>query len=223
MTIGTSLGAFYPDKMSFLTAPYKGGDNNVIDPDTTPDLSGTDNIDIKKPNNPPVEVEVGKKDEMPFPNNTDVSTNFVNRFGNLPPSGILNDIKPQSPDKPLIRKIADVRGIDKSPMLPDVYGGGGNLRIPESIKSAALKIDGELFEGENHGYALGKWMDKNPGKDISKNWEDGFTTTNGRFVSREEAFDLAKQSNQIKPEVLPSLTHESTQLLSEDMDLSGQM
>lgn len=214
MTIGTSLGAFYPDKMSFLTSPYK--DNNVIDPDTTPDLSGSDSIDREKPNDPPVEVQVGKKDEMPFPDNTNPDANFVNRFGNLPPSGILNDLKKPTGDTvPLVRKINMSMG--------DRYVNKSNIQelpFEETVSKAALQYKGELFEGKNHGFALGDIMDKHPDidlKDWQKDIKEGFTTSHGRFISREEAFDMARDKGQIDPKVLPALTADSKMLLSEDL------
>lgn len=48
-------------------------------------------------------TEVNKQ-QMPFPDNRNPDMDFNNRFGNLPPSGILNDLKPP-PEKPLQRKL----------------------------------------------------------------------------------------------------------------------
>lgn len=44
---------------------------------------------------------------MPFPDNRDTSTDFDSRFPKDMKSGILNDIKPQDPNPPLIRRISD--------------------------------------------------------------------------------------------------------------------
>lgn len=49
------------------------------------------------------------KNQMPFPDNKDPRSDFDNRYPKeLPPSGILNDLKPQNPDRPLIRRIANI-------------------------------------------------------------------------------------------------------------------
>jgi len=43
---------------------------------------------------------------MPFPDNKDHRTDFVNRFpAYLPPAGIMNDLRPQVPEVPLQRKL----------------------------------------------------------------------------------------------------------------------
>lgn len=103
MAIGTSLGAFFPDKMSFLTAPYQ-----EMDPGIQPKSDLDTNDDNELPGNPgKTNVQEISKKEMPFPDNHDDSTDFVNRFPKDMKSGILNDIKPQDPDRPLLRRIND--------------------------------------------------------------------------------------------------------------------
>jgi hypothetical protein len=90
---------------------------------------------------------------------------------------------------------------------------------PESVKSAALQYKGETIEGVNHGDALNTIMSRQggiPESDFAK-IKEGFTTTKGRFVSREEAFDIAKERDQIDQKTLDSLTAESKMLLSEDL------
>lgn len=87
---------------------------------------------------------------------------------------------------------------------------------PEKVKSAALIHNGETYEDVNHGFALGRILDKYPDANM-KNIKEGFTTDRGRFVSREEAFGIAKARDQIQDNVLPSLTKDSTMLLSEDL------
>lgn len=94
--------------------------------------------------------------------------------------------------------------------------GGGLKTEAETVGSAALMYKGERYEGANHGFALGDILDKYPHADM-KSIDQGFTTSKGRFVSREEAFDIAKAQNQIEPHVLPSLTVDSKMLLSEDL------
>lgn len=89
---------------------------------------------------------------------------------------------------------------------------------PEKIKSAALIHNGETYEDMNHGMALGRIMDKYPDVNM-KSIKDGFTTNRGRFVSREEAFDIANSNKQIDPKVLNSIPKGQTDnmLLSEDL------
>lgn len=44
--------------------------------------------------------------QMPFPDNHNPDMDFVNRFPNLPPSGIMNDLKPSVEfGPPLIRRL----------------------------------------------------------------------------------------------------------------------
>lgn len=94
---------------------------------------------------------------------------------------------------------------------------------PETVGRAAVVIQGKTYTGDNHGFALGQFMDENKGIDLDKalkGYKDGFMTSKGRFVSREEAFDIAKDQNQIQDKVLPSLTADSKMLLSEDLKTS---
>lgn len=50
-------------------------------------------------------MEVSQKNSMPFPDNRNPDSDFNNRFGNLPPNGILNDIKPRDPVPQLQRRL----------------------------------------------------------------------------------------------------------------------
>jgi len=78
---------------------------------------------------------------------------------------------------------------------------------PEKIKSAALRYKDQIFEGENHGIALGNLGEAHPDIDMSRFYSDvdqGFTTSTGRFVSREEAADMVGANK--------------SYLLSEDLD-----
>lgn len=104
------------------------------------------------------------------------------------------------------------------------FSGGGlktaGTEAAETVGKAALQYKGKTYEGANHGFALGDLMDAHKTEDFGALMGDvkqGFTTSKGRFVSREEAFDIAKKQDQIDPKVLPSLTDESTMLLSEDL------
>jgi len=78
---------------------------------------------------------------------------------------------------------------------------------PERIKSAALRYKDQIFEGENHGIALGNLGEAHPDIDMSRFYSDvdqGFTTSTGRFISREEAADMVGANK--------------SYLLSEDLD-----
>ena len=73
----------------------------------------------------------------------------------------------------------------------------------ETIKNAAVRFDGKIYEGLNHGLALdnaatslGKTQDELI-ETIDQNTE-GFVTSTGRFISREEALKVAKKSKQAK-------------------------
>lgn len=131
MAIGTSLGGFFNSEMEMHVAPFQEKDKG-IQPETGLDT----NDDNELPGNPGgmKTLEVGKKNDMPFPDNKDPRTDFTNRFGNLPPSGILNDLRKPNPDQnmPLVRKISDDGNIDVKSRLT-----GANVKItPEDIDTA---------------------------------------------------------------------------------------
>jgi len=86
---------------------------------------------------------------------------------------------------------------------------------PERIRAAAYKVGDRVFEAPIHAIARDDAMaalgvarekdliDLHPGADLrerlkASNEADGFVTTNGRFVSRMEAQDIAKQLDQLK-------------------------
>ena len=71
-------------------------------------------------------------------------------------------------------------------------GGGA-----EKIKSAALEYNGETFLGANHGLAFGALMQAHPDYALDS-IRDGFITSTGRFVSREEADHIAVMNGQKK-------------------------
>lgn len=123
----------------------------------------------------------------------------------------VSDIKTSSP----LVTITD-KDIDTGIGLGLAFSGGGLKTEAETVGKAALMYKGERYEGQNHGFALGDILDKFPDADM-KQIDQGFTTSKGRFVSREEAFDIAKKQDQIDNKVLPSLTEESRMLLSEDL------
>lgn len=87
---------------------------------------------------------------------------------------------------------------------------------PEKIASAALKYGGKLYEGLNHGFALENILKENPSAGM-KDIQDGFTTSKGRFVSREEAYDIADKAKQMGSD-MKDVPDESKMLLSEDLN-----
>lgn len=72
----------------------------------------------------------------------------------------------------------------------------------EKISAAAIKIGNEIYTGPTHFGALRKIYEV-PGLDADTvmqmvlSGEDGFVTDTGRFVTREEAFIIAQQAQQI--------------------------
>lgn len=82
------------------------------------------------------------------------------------------------------------------------------------IKAAAILFDGKIYEGKRH-YAIGLELIKSgaccrpfPGGDAQ-----GFVTDCGRFVSREEAMDIAIRAGQVKD----GKTVNPRRLFSEDL------
>ena len=62
----------------------------------------------------------------------------------------------------------------------------------EKIQSAAIRYEGKVYTGPSHANI--HFSDRIPWK-IG---EEGFVTTDGRFVDRAEAMKLAKEAKQIK-------------------------
>lgn len=139
------------------------------------------------------------------------------------PTGKTRDDNAYSVEGDLSIKTTDPQPIGEvfsiNPMLDHEDGtipmgaAGGGLRTPERVGNAALQIQGKIYEGRNHGEAFEKYMDKNPTGELGR-WKDGFTTSHGRFVSREEALSIAKARNQLQDKGLPDSV---TGLLSEDL------
>ncbi len=62
----------------------------------------------------------------------------------------------------------------------------------EAVKAAAFRYpDGTIVEGTSHPTI--KLQIESAGAKLPKGWEAGFTTTKGRFVTREEAAEIAKK------------------------------
>ncbi len=198
MAIGTSLGAYFESPFhqeAGIETPPDTGDDNVLPPDS------------ETQSNPPKEAKV------------------------IPVSDRFSKVKILTPDvlqgaedrasqyfqdlvhAPYITQMRNPRNDNKEDLLS---------KTPEAIKSPALRIKGELYEGQSHGLALNDFQAKLTPEQFKdeatyKGFEEGFTTTHGRFIDRDEALKMALERDQIKDEVLPALTPDSTMLLSEDL------
>lgn len=105
MGIGLSNGAFYRDEGHYQASRWDNRyDDNVISPRQLQTNKELDAAEVS-PFGPGLEV----KDQMPFPDNKNPDSTFYSRFGTLPPSGILNDLKkPTGETVPLVRRISDL-------------------------------------------------------------------------------------------------------------------
>lgn len=80
----------------------------------------------------------------------------------------------------------------------------------ERVGGASIKYKDETFEGQTHFNALQGLLEKYPKPDYNQ-LKEGFTTDKGRFVSREMALELARNSGQItdmNPRILGLLSEE---------------
>lgn len=77
------------------------------------------------------------------------------------------------------------------------------FKVPEKIRAAAVRVDTQMFWGDNHGECIRKLKDATI---------QGFMTTLGRFVDRKEALKIARANGQIKHKHAPKDI-----LLSEDL------
>ncbi|MDD5318797.1 MAG: hypothetical protein PHF79_03215 [Candidatus Pacebacteria bacterium] len=68
----------------------------------------------------------------------------------------------------------------------------------EAISAAALEYEGELFTAHSHAEAF-LLLEKARPNFIDSEVHDGFITTTGRFVDRDEALEIAKQTQQVSP------------------------
>jgi len=222
MSIGTSIGGWYEDEADHAMKTMSGKDNNIIDPEQTPDI-GTQDQNVETKPQPQAEViPVGERYQT-WPER------MVRSAGEaltLPGDVYAGKINPLSQEG--IERATDLAGVMVVGPRPGTVGSGITAKGPETIKSAAMKYKGEIFENQNHGMAFNDIMDKYPTEMSWHDIKDGFTTTHGRFISREEAFQLAAQKSQIDPKVMRAykaddhgkfITHEGDEpmLLSEDL------
>lgn len=84
----------------------------------------------------------------------------------------------------------------------------------EKIAWAAIRYpDGEIFENTNHDSCVD--IAVGSGRTYNDEYETGFLTSEGRFVDRREAFDIAKASGCLK-----DITQEPHRLLSFEVNMT---
>lgn len=134
MGIGTSQGAYYDDGHHRAAAEWDNKyDDNVLTPgqvETNKQLNQVEETELGG-------IEVGMQipqNAMPYPNNQNPDSDFNSRFGNLPPAGIMNDLKPKIEDKPLLRRISDVQEEDGND-----FSGIGNTPIGSDLSPEVKK------------------------------------------------------------------------------------
>lgn len=201
MGIGTSKGAYYDDEFHHAAAQWDDKyDENVIHPNKMQVDRMLDDAELDPSTGMGIEVDYKVLPDV----------------GPSPLSQAVDNFKQQAagPYKPL--KDTSPEDIDTAINLGMAFSGGG-LKLgsaPEKIGKAALQYGDDIFEGTNHGMAFEKLMEKYKDiKDYGK-VKDGFMTSNGRFVSREEAMEIAKSMDQLVDKGLPPNV---TGLLSEDL------
>lgn len=89
----------------------------------------------------------------------------------------------------------------------------------ERITSAATKFDGRIYEGQTHADAYKKYLDETGKTDADAAGAyggDGFITSAGRFVGREDAQKIAENASQV-PENTGRKTLANSQLYAEEI------
>lgn len=84
----------------------------------------------------------------------------------------------------------------------------------KTITKAALKYDGKIYTGFNHGKCFVK-LDKDNHIILSSRIEEGFITSEGDFVDRKEAMKIANEADQLQY----SIAHYKETLISEDLHI----
>lgn len=90
----------------------------------------------------------------------------------------------------------------------------------EQLKSPAVSFGGTIYEGPNHAYIRSMIAREHPEFDEGLRMHtDGFVTSRGRFVNRQEGYDLAEEAQQLSH--LSEGMHEQAKkgLHSEDLRL----
>lgn len=106
------------------------------------------------------------------------------------------------------------------------YNWDMNMEAPvpeiERVAIAALRLtldesaEGEIFTGMTHYVAYEKIEEKYPELGIQitdPRLEDGFLTNKDRFISRDEAFEMAKSTSQLKKGLEDAETLEATDFI----------
>lgn len=102
----------------------------------------------------------------------------------------------------------EVKPRDISPEQPGVSSSAGE---PERLVRAALKVGDKIFMGTTHGDAYEQAKAAGvPDDQISKVDQNGYVTSTGRFVGRQEARQIAARSGQKKRIVNGSVTSQGT-------------
>lgn len=74
-----------------------------------------------------------------------------------------------------------------------------NIQAVEKVKMAAVRIGGEVFTGQMHFMAMEQAKVALTNFDeLKETMEQGFVTTTGRFIDREEAGKLADAVGQLE-------------------------
>jgi hypothetical protein len=68
-------------------------------------------------------------------------------------------------------------------------------RVMEKIIAAAVLVNGRIFSGFTHADARDAMCEALPFGSIPDKYPHGFVTTTGRFLTRDEALELARTSN----------------------------
>lgn len=176
MGIGTSLGAYYKDEKEWAAAPYLNNPNSTPDKmEISPnEVMPAPEDDITLAKDESQGMEVGLKAQMPYPDNRNPETDFDNRFPKDLKPGILNDLKPPAPDKPLQRK-SDSGEYDVAANLTNtpgeileglegtrVFGAGIGVPGPTQMRRPANsnKKSGQIEDGEVYQGIVDDWNSK---------------------------------------------------------------
>lgn len=84
------------------------------------------------------------------------------------------------------------------------------------VRACALRVDGEVFTGQTHG----EIMDDLDARGIGYNAmsEDGFIDQDGAFMTREQAFQVARRAGQLRSDEAASRAQRNG-LAAEDVNL----
>lgn len=148
------------------------------------------------------------------------TTDMLNRSpanANTPTPSILPQEGPEGlPAEPgSVPPTTPAGSVGEAPKVGETpYSGGANGAIAtpgERLTSAALKIGDQVFTGSTHGDAFEAALKAGVDPaDIVKVDMNGFVTSTGRYVGREEALQIAQASGQKHRQVANSVTSQGT-------------